>query len=173
MHDLWRRQSVRSTGEVPAVRRRLEALAEPTPDPVLRRVADDARRELAAWRGEVRLQPCLCDVWHDHILFTEGEVTGVIDYSSMRMDAVAGDVARLLGSLAGDDEPAWRVGLSEMGLAPAEERLARLLDRAGTAAAALRWERWLREGRPFADPEAARRRASEVLRRVGKFPSGG
>ncbi len=154
-------------GEIPAVMRRLEALAEPTPDAVLARLAAEARRELSAWRGAVSLQPCLCDIWHDHVLFTGDGVTGVVDYSAMCPDAAAGDVARLLGSLVGDDEAGWRLGLAAYGgLSPAEERLARLLDRAGTAAAALRWERWMREGRPFADPEAARRRGAEVLGRV-------
>jgi hypothetical protein len=168
LHEVWATRPGPITDEVPAVERRLEVLAEPTPDAHLARLAAEARRGLQAWRGPaVRLQPCLVDVWHDHVLFTGEEVTGVVDYSSMGLDATASDVARLLGSLVGDDEGGWRVGLSAYGrLSPSEERLARLLDRAGAAGAAIRWERWLREGRAFADPEAARRRGAEVLRRV-------
>lgn len=165
LHIAWGAWDGRWLGAVPAVARRVEALKGPSPASPL---ADRALRELLAWAGPPpRMRPCLCDIWHDHVLFTGDEVTGVVDYASMRVDAAAADVARLMGSLVGDDEEGWSVGLEAYGLlTEAEARLARLLDRAGTVAAAARWERWLREGHPFADAEAARRRAEEVLGRV-------
>jgi Ser/Thr protein kinase RdoA (MazF antagonist) len=168
LHRAWGTWEKPWPGVVPAVARRVEALKEPTPDARLSRLAGGALREIQSWAGPPpRMRPCLCDIWHDHVLFTGDEVTGVVDYAAMRVDAAAADVARLLGSLVGDDEDGWRVGLAayEM-LTDAEARLARLLDRAGTIAAASRWQRWLNEGRVFADPVAARRRAEEVLRRV-------
>src|SRR3569833_268917 len=43
-------------------------------------------------------QPCICDIWHDNVLFTSNEVSGLVDFGAMRVDTVAIDVARLLGS---------------------------------------------------------------------------
>ncbi|NQT17852.1 MAG: phosphotransferase [Planctomycetes bacterium] len=41
----------------------------------------------------VSLQPCIRDVWHDHVLFQRGEVSGLIDFGSMAAENVAADVA--------------------------------------------------------------------------------
>src|SRR5262249_15177817 len=49
------------------------------------------------------LQPCLCDVWHDHLLFDGDALTGLIDFGAVKPDHVAVDLARMLGSLVGDD----------------------------------------------------------------------
>ena len=58
------------------------------------------------------LQPCLCDVWHDHVLFDGDRVTGLVDYGAVKIDHPAVDVARLLGSLVGDDAEGWAAGLT-------------------------------------------------------------
>ncbi len=58
------------------------------------------------------LQPCIRDVWHDHVLFVGDDVSGLVDFGAMQPDSVAADIARLLGSLAGDDRQAWTIGLA-------------------------------------------------------------
>jgi homoserine kinase type II len=125
---------------------------------------------LAPWadrREQVR--PCLRDVWHDHLLYEGERLTGLIDYAAVRPDAVATDLARLVGSLAGDDEEGWRVAIEAYRevrpLSDEEERLARALDRTGTIAALATWARWLAEG-VLEDEAAAERRLGELVRRV-------
>src|SRR5207245_281836 len=112
---------------------------------------------LEPWsRRPVAIQPCLCDVWHDHLLFEGNVLTGLIDYGSVKSDHVAVDLARLLGSLVGDDREAWATGIaayrSVRPLTGEEEALAAVLDRTGTILAAATWLRWLYwDKRQFAD----------------------
>ena len=74
---------------------------------------DGVAQSLQDWRGVlVRVQPCLCDPWHDHVLFDGDAVSGLIDYGSVKIDHVAVDLARMHGDLAGDDAPLRAAGLN-------------------------------------------------------------
>lgn len=57
------------------------------------------------------LQPCIRDIWHDHVLFEGDQVTGIVDFGAMRLDSVVTDIARLLGSLVRHDKDRWQLGL--------------------------------------------------------------
>jgi aminoglycoside phosphotransferase (APT) family kinase protein len=145
--------------------------------------AADAERRLAPWAGRhVAVQPCLCDVHHDHVLFTGDAVTGVIDYGAMKPDHPAVDLARLLGDLAGDDPGRVRRGLDAYhtagGSADVTAELVGLLDRTGTACAAANWLLRLAAGPP-ADPAAVAVRLDRLVRRLerdfapaGRIPAG-
>jgi Ser/Thr protein kinase RdoA (MazF antagonist) len=93
----------------------------------------------------VPLQPVIRDVWHDHVLFEEDDVSGIIDFGSAGIDSVAIDVARLLGSLVGDDERRWRLGLEAYAagrpLSPEERELVWLSDMTGCFTGGLVWLR--------------------------------
>lgn len=52
-----------------------------------------------------RLQPCIRDIWHDHVLFDGDRVTGLIDFGAMQIDTPATDIARLVGSLQSYSPP--------------------------------------------------------------------
>jgi Ser/Thr protein kinase RdoA (MazF antagonist) len=97
----------------------------------------------SAVRTPVPLLPCLRDVWHDHVLFQGDKVTGLIDPSAARTDTVTADIARLAGSLIGDDRAAWDFALdayrSVVPLSDAEARLVGVLDRSGVLLSGMTW----------------------------------
>jgi Ser/Thr protein kinase RdoA (MazF antagonist) len=193
LHLSWAR-TVSPPAICPAVERRLGAFqqwsarlrsgwAPPPPQPELIQ---------RAWRGLVRyldrvpvwllpwtmvlwpLQPCVCDIWHDHLLFEGDRLTGLVDFGSLKMDHPSVDLARLLGSLAEDDEGGWREGLSAYRevrpLSAEEEQLARALDRSGTILGAANWMRWLFvEKRTFENPAAAEARLARLVERIERW----
>jgi homoserine kinase type II len=117
------------------------------------------------------LQPCLCDVWHDHLLFDGDRLTGLIDYGAAKIDHPAVDVARMFGSLAPDDASAWQVGLrayrSVRPFGDGETELARALDETGTTIGVATWLRWLyEEYRQFEDRAAVARRLDVLVERL-------
>lgn len=119
----------------------------------------------------VNLQPCLRDIWHDHVLFTGDEVTGFIDPHATRSDCVACDLARLLGSLVGDDLSGWETGLaayqSVRPLALAELALVELFDQSAVLLGGMTWLDWhCLEGRTFDDRERVLARMQRILGRM-------
>jgi Ser/Thr protein kinase RdoA (MazF antagonist) len=105
------------------------------------------------------------------VLFTGDCVTGLVDYGSCKVDHIAVDLARLIGSLAGDDEALWRAGLDAYALhrplTDAERALARDLDRSGVVVAAANWLRWLyRDRRAYPDRNAVAQRLAGLVDRL-------
>jgi Ser/Thr protein kinase RdoA (MazF antagonist) len=181
----------------PAVARRLIAVREcldaavasspkfVPPDPVApwaerartiveQRIAD-IPRALEPWRSvPLPVQPCLCDVWHDHVLFTGDEVTGLIDFGSVKIDNVAVDLARLLGSMVGDDSAQFEAGLDAYAqirpLTALERALVPVLDRTGIVLGLANWLRRLgQKGSEYDDRTAVADRLASLVRRVEKW----
>jgi homoserine kinase type II len=124
---------------VPLARRFLERLPHHLPRAI---------RRLEPFENvSFNLQPVLRDIWHDHVLFTGNDVTGIIDYGAVDIDTPVTDIARLLGSLAGDDESGFRVGLAAYvevrPLAGYEQHAVAALDASGTILAGCNWLRWI------------------------------
>jgi Ser/Thr protein kinase RdoA (MazF antagonist) len=110
----------------------------------VRRRGPTVARELERWQARpVPIQPCLRDVWREHVLFVEERVSGLIDPQAARRDSPAVDLARLLGSLCGGDTEGWQRGLvaySEIRpLSVAESSLIPPLDLSGCLLAGLHW----------------------------------
>jgi homoserine kinase type II len=128
--------------------------------------------ELAPLAGvALPLQPSIRDIWHDHVLFEGDNVTGLVDFGAMQVETPAGDVARLLGSLVGDDEVGWRDGLAAYNavrpLSDHEVAAASALDRSGTLLAGCNWIRWIYvDGRQFEDREQVLKRFRRILARL-------
>lgn len=91
----------------------------------------------------VPLQPCLRDLWHDHLLFRGNELSGLIDSGAMATDSVACDLSRLLGSLFGSDVSSWHRAIEHYeGVRPmsdAEHRLLAPLDRSAVLLSGMTW----------------------------------
>lgn len=186
----------------PAVRERLQRLLDVTPGDLatwnreLQQSAEGEQRtlsrelarqihwlhpliaeELQALQHErFALQPCLRDIWHDHVLFAGDEVTGLIDASACRTEHVATDLSRLIGSLVEDDANGWRIALEayrqHRTLSLAEEALVRALDRSGVVLGALTWLKWLYQtDRRFEEPKKVLERLCHFQRRLATMES--
>jgi Ser/Thr protein kinase RdoA (MazF antagonist) len=196
LHGAWSGVAAAS-GPCPAIERRLDTLREWTAllqsgwrpqfagweaDPV-RPWAERAWRiwqlqgnqlppMLAPWTQRVwPLQPCLCDVWHDHLLFEGDQLTGLVDYGGAKLDHIAVDLARLLGSTAGDDTQLRAIGLGAYTrirpLSASETELIQVLDETGTLLGMTNWLKWLyQEQRTFEDRHAVARRLASLVERV-------
>jgi Ser/Thr protein kinase RdoA (MazF antagonist) len=198
LHLAWNRRLPQS-GPCPAIPRRLERCRQwldlvgsgwqPTlrnaRDPVAE-AAERAWRLLGTWAHRIPallapwadrvfpLQPCLCDIWHDHILYEREHISGVIDYGSLKKDCVTVDLARLLGSMVGDDAAMWIEGLrSYRALRPLsgeEEGVIPLLDRTGTVLALANWLKWLYfDARVFDDRREMARRLETLVNRIERW----
>jgi Ser/Thr protein kinase RdoA (MazF antagonist) len=123
--------------------------------PLFSRAADavvDTLRQAAAIH--VPLQPCIRDIWHDHVLYLGDKVSALIDFGAMRVDSVATDIARLLGSLCGDDGAAWLEALNAYDairpLSSGEALLVTAYDRSNTLLSGMNWLEWIcLDGRQF------------------------
>jgi homoserine kinase type II len=135
-------------------------------------VAPQVLHQLAiAGRLTVPLQPCLRDIWHDHVLFTGERVSGLIDFGALRHDSIAVDLARLLGSLVGDDAAGWQSGLDAYQavrpLSRDQSVLIAALDTSGTLLSGINWLRWLYvQRRTFEDAVQIERRIRVILGRL-------
>jgi homoserine kinase type II len=117
------------------------------------------------------LQPCLRDIWHGNLLFIGDRVTGIVDFGAMYFDTPAMDVARLLGSMAGDDQETWQQGFARYEavrpLSPNERAAIRAADVSGVVLGCVNWLEWLYvERRQFADLKAVETRMKSLAVRL-------
>lgn len=122
-------------------------------------------RPAAAMR--FRLQPCIRDIWSDHVLF-EDSVSGIIDFGAMQQETVAGDIARLLGSVTAPVDTLWEVGLKAYASVrplSADERTALVrFHESSVALSGVNWMRWvLIERRSFENTKGVSRRLDHIL----------
>ena len=130
-----------------------------------------------AMHRQAVLQPCLRDIWHVHLLFTAGRVTGLIDFGALHYDHITTDIARLLGSMAGDDAAVWTSGLAAyQTLRPlTSDELAQIhvFDASGTALGALNWLQWIYlDGRTFESMADVQPRLVRLLSRLNTLAQG-
>ncbi len=120
------------------------------------------------------LQPCIRDVWHDHVLFTGDTVTGLVDFGATQFDTPATDVARLLGSLVGDEQIDWQVGFAAYNtirpLSDQESLAVFAVHTAGTILALCNWIKWIYiDGRKFGQQAQVIDRIGQLVKRIVQF----
>ena len=141
------------------------------------RVASQVSSQLAAAdRLAVPTQPCIRDIWHDHVLFTGDRVSGLIDFGAMKNGSVAADLSRLLGSLAGDDVRGWQHGMEAYQrvcrLSQQEFQLIGTLDSSTILLSGMNWLRWMYvENRGFDDIARISLRLSDIAARLESLVS--
>lgn len=132
-------------------------------------------RKLTPWLNRAGpVQPCLCDIWHDHILFDGDRVSGLIDYGAIKVDHIAVDLARLLGSLVEDDADVRQAGLKAYQrlrpLSLEDEALVAVLDEATTILGTANWLKWVYvEGKQFEDLHGVAARLARLVQRMERW----
>ncbi len=134
-----------------------------------------AERELEPWReASVPLQPCVRDLRGQHVLFTAGIVTGLIDWGAAAIDHVAIDLARFLGGVAGSNSNRFAAGLQayrqERNGQEVPDEFVCALDRSGTVCSVAGWlHRLLIERRQFGNLAEVENRLRNLVVRVEKL----
>jgi hypothetical protein len=105
------------------------------------------------------------------VLFENGKVSGIVDFGAMQPDNPAGDVARLLGSMAGNNRTLWAEGLAAFTeirpLFPVERLLVRTYDESGVLLSGIHWLRWVfMERREFENANGVLARFDAILERL-------
>lgn len=124
-----------------------------------------------ASQHQIPLQPAIRDIHHDHILFTGEAVSGIIDFGAMRIDTPLADIARLIGSLVGDDMGSRSFALDTYSksrpLGDADRQLIELLDESGLVLSGLNWLKWIYlERREMGQMPPILRRLDDILMRL-------
>jgi Ser/Thr protein kinase RdoA (MazF antagonist) len=120
------------------------------------------------------IQPCIRDIHRDHVLFAGDQVTGIIDFGSMKSDSVACDIARLLGSMAIDEASLWSDGLAAYQrvrpLSDTELRLVEAYDRSAVLLSGFHWLQWIfADGRQFDDRPRVLQRFDLIAQRLSRL----
>jgi Ser/Thr protein kinase RdoA (MazF antagonist) len=132
-----------------------DALVSDTRSRLMRQGPELLRQLKALAKFHVPIHFVIRDIWSDHVLFVDEQVSGIIDFGAARQDEPATDVARLLGSLEPFDDDRWQQGMNaylQVNSGVVAERV-QVLDRVATLLSALQWMQWLIvERRSFAAP---------------------
>lgn len=104
-----------------------------------------ALKLLEPWLSrKVLQQPCVADLRIEHILFTDRNITGMVDYGGMRIDHPAQDFARLFTSMAEVPLDVRRQALAAYHPVTQEfEALLGVLEKCGMLIGIVNWLTWL------------------------------
>ncbi len=153
--------------QYPALRTTLRQLKQLPQDHLLRWADAIASFE----HQTLPLQPVIRDLRHDHLLFTEDRLTGLIDFDALQMETIAMDLTRCLGSIVPDDADRWDLALhAYSGVRPIqtlERELIGILDPINVVLSALNWIQWIViDRRRFENKSAVETRLQQLNHRL-------
>ena len=115
---------------------------------------------------DLPLHPVVRDLRAEHLLFTDDQLTGLVDFDAMQMDSVAYDLSRLTSSMRLAESQlhlALATYHAERPIQAAEAKLTQLLTGISRLLAPLSWVNWLvLEQRSFGNLAAVEKRLKEV-----------
>jgi homoserine kinase type II len=117
------------------------------------------------------VQPVLRDARAEHFLFTDDQLTGLVDFGAIAFDPPAADLARLLNDWVGRDRIARADALDAYAavrlLDSSESALIDIFADSSAWLGPARWVRWhFVEHRRFDDPDAVRLGLERAMRRL-------
>jgi Ser/Thr protein kinase RdoA (MazF antagonist) len=122
----------------------------------------------------VKIQYCWGDARRENLLFSGSEITGFIDYCSMRKDCREVDVSRMISSFAGDDYLMWTNALNAYSeISKINYLVCRKLDILGTIVSLYRWLKWFQKPMPDTMVKPAIQRCTEIYQRIDKWKEHG
>jgi Ser/Thr protein kinase RdoA (MazF antagonist) len=128
-----------------------------------------AIRTLQPWLNrKVLVQPCLADIWADHLLYEQNQLTGLIDFGGARLDHPAQDLARLFSSWSlTASRPLDHCLLKYPDHSDTLLTLSSTLGQTGLIVSLCNWLRWLfLEQRSFANREQCLQRMQLIYVRL-------
>jgi len=145
----------------------------------LKQIPSQKRKSLAdklsKFAGQtLPLQPVIRDLWHDHLLFSGEQLTGLVDFDAMQMDSISLDLTRCLGSIVPNKFDRWKFALqaysSVRPIQPAELELIGLLDPINIVLSSMNWIKWIVvEKRQFENPMAVESRLKMLKDRMSQL----
>jgi Ser/Thr protein kinase RdoA (MazF antagonist) len=117
------------------------------------------------------VRPVFGDLWHENVLFHGDYFSGFVDYTSIRVDAVSVDLARVLGSLKLEGRVPWAAGIEAYEevspLTDDEKKILPWLHESGLVLGGLNWLQWIFVHRmQFSQPKAVLQRMREVSKQL-------
>lgn len=186
LHQTWRRLHPPISAPCPAVQLQYQRLIEWRTEewdqlrrqgsPIATQAAlflqgriPQAIHTLQPWLNrKVLVQPCLADIWADHLLFEQNKLTGLIDFGGARLDHPAQDLARLISSWSlTASRPLDKCLLEYPDQSDSFQSLSNMLAQTGLIVSLSNWLRWLfLEQRSFANRARCLQRMQQIYVRL-------
>lgn len=136
--------------------------------PTLKQTLATLKPKLHAFVDQpLQLTPVIRDIHHDHLLFSDESLTGIVDFEATQVDTPCLDLARLIGSLKIDGNPPWSQAIKyyqqSSPLTSDERQLIPVLHACNLSLGLLNWLKWVGiDNRSFDNEAQVQTRVSDL-----------